>query len=69
MSFSTGKCSFFVFSLPPTTPELTIDNLDLVDNVFAGDSAKGASLFKTRCAQCHTAGAGEPHKVGPNLHG
>ncbi|KAH6913612.1 cytochrome-c from the OXPHOS pathway [Coprinopsis sp. MPI-PUGE-AT-0042] len=35
----------------------------------AGDSAKGASLFKTRCAQCHTLGAGEAHKVGPNLHG
>ncbi|KAJ6584641.1 cytochrome c C1 [Mycena capillaripes] len=34
-----------------------------------GDSAKGASLFKTRCAQCHTLGAGEPNKVGPNLHG
>ncbi len=34
-----------------------------------GDSAKGASLFKTRCAQCHTVGSGEPNKVGPNLHG
>ncbi|KAJ5688721.1 iso-1-cytochrome c [Penicillium macrosclerotiorum] len=34
-----------------------------------GDSAKGAKLFQTRCAQCHTLGAGEPHKVGPNLHG
>lgn len=34
-----------------------------------GDSGKGASLFKTRCAQCHTLAAGEPHKVGPNLHG
>ncbi|KIS69373.1 putative cytochrome c isoform 2 [Mycosarcoma maydis] len=34
-----------------------------------GDSKKGAGLFKTRCAQCHTLGAGEPNKVGPNLHG
>ncbi|SPO25667.1 probable CYTOCHROME C [Ustilago trichophora] len=34
-----------------------------------GDAKKGASLFKTRCAQCHTLGAGEPNKVGPNLHG
>lgn len=29
MSFSAGKCSFFVFSLPPTTPELTIDTWTL----------------------------------------
>jgi cytochrome c2 len=34
-----------------------------------GDAKKGASLFKTRCAQCHTLGAKEPNKVGPNLHG
>jgi len=34
-----------------------------------GDASKGASLFKTRCAQCHTLKAGEAHKVGPNLHG
>jgi len=34
-----------------------------------GDAGKGASLFKTRCAQCHTLGKGEPNKVGPNLHG
>jgi len=34
-----------------------------------GDANKGASLFKTRCAQCHTLGQGEGHKVGPNLHG
>ncbi|BGP49400.1 hypothetical protein JCM10450v2_005289 [Rhodotorula kratochvilovae] len=30
------------------------------------DAAKGANLFKTRCAQCHTTEAGG---VGPNLHG
>lgn len=36
---------------------------------FTGDASKGASLFKTRCAQCHTLASGEPHKTGPNLHG
>ena len=30
---------------------------------------KGANLFKTRCAQCHTLKEGEGNKIGPNLHG
>ena len=38
-------------------------------NNTSGDAKKGANLFKTRCAQCHTLGEGEGNKIGPNLHG
>ena len=34
-----------------------------------GSAKKGATLFKTRCQQCHTIEEGGPNKVGPNLHG
>jgi cytochrome c2 len=34
-----------------------------------GDAKKGANLFKTRCAQCHTLVESEGNKIGPNLHG
>ncbi len=34
----------------------------------AGDPVKGASIFK-RCTICHTVKAGDPNRIGPNLHG
>jgi cytochrome c len=34
----------------------------------AGDPAKGESTFKS-CALCHNIKAGQPNKIGPNLHG
>ncbi|HUC60719.1 MAG TPA: cytochrome c family protein [Alphaproteobacteria bacterium] len=34
----------------------------------AADLAKGAQIFK-RCTICHTVKAGEPNRIGPNLHG
>eukprot|EP00192_Tetraselmis_astigmatica_P017959 CAMPEP_0117665818 /NCGR_PEP_ID=MMETSP0804-20121206/10025_1 /TAXON_ID=1074897 /ORGANISM="Tetraselmis astigmatica, Strain CCMP880" /LENGTH=112 /DNA_ID=CAMNT_0005473281 /DNA_START=69 /DNA_END=407 /DNA_ORIENTATION=+ len=35
----------------------------------AGDVARGAKIFKTKCAQCHVAEKGGGHKQGPNLGG
>ena len=33
-----------------------------------GDAAKGESVFR-RCVICHTIKAGDPNRLGPNLHG
>ncbi|CDR96994.1 cytochrome c, putative [Babesia bigemina] len=37
--------------------------------VPAGDAKKGAKLFKSKCAQCHTTNKGGATKQGPNLFG
>ncbi|EGU86504.1 hypothetical protein FOXB_02974 [Fusarium oxysporum f. sp. conglutinans Fo5176] len=34
-----------------------------------GDIKKGANLFKTRCAQCHTVEKDGGNKIGPALSG
>lgn len=34
----------------------------------AGDAARGEAVFK-RCLLCHTIKAGDPNRIGPNLHG
>ncbi|EZF15975.1 cytochrome c [Trichophyton rubrum D6] len=39
------------------------------DSFSPGDASKGAGLFKTRCASCHTLENGGANKVGPNLSG
>jgi len=38
-------------------------------SLLLGDAKKGANLFKTRCAQCHSVVESEGNKIGPNLHG
>lgn len=60
------------------------DKASLLTTTLAGDTKKGANLFKacrthrfstvaddpqTRCAQCHNLKESEGNKVGPNLHG
>lgn len=43
------------------------DEPDVV--VPEGDAKKGAKLFKSKCAQCHTYDKGGNAKQGPNLNG
>ena len=36
---------------------------------MAADAARGAKLFDTECADCHTVGKGGANRKGPNLFG
>ncbi len=35
----------------------------------ADSASEAKQLFTSACGTCHTAGKGEPHRQGPNLHG
>ena len=39
---------------------------DIKDHLLKADANNGEKVFK-KCLQCHTAGKGEAHKIGPNL--
>jgi cytochrome c len=39
---------------------------DIKEHLLKGDAVNGEKVFK-KCLQCHTAGKGEAHKIGPNL--
>uniref|UniRef100_A0A0G4GJY2 Cytochrome c domain-containing protein n=1 Tax=Chromera velia CCMP2878 TaxID=1169474 RepID=A0A0G4GJY2_9ALVE len=46
--------------MPKPEPDVTIPE---------GNTKKGAKLFKSKCAQCHTLNQGGSAKQGPNLYG
>jgi cytochrome c len=53
----------------PPAPLIAIAALLLAaQSAAAADAAAGKAVFN-RCMICHTAEAGGPNKVGPNLHG
>ena len=40
----------------------------IVDTAQMTPLERGAMVFR-KCRSCHTLGQGDPHRVGPNLHG
>ncbi|KAI9149206.1 Cytochrome c [Paramyrothecium foliicola] len=54
---------------PLPSPHRLCRSKNNVANTVTGDAKKGANLFKTRCAQCHTVEKDGGNKIGPALHG
>lgn len=55
--------------LKPCRLKISLPEYPTDARALAGDAKKGANLFKTRCAQCHTVESGGGNKIGPALHG
>jgi len=68
-SVSRSLHSYSSRHAPDDFPFASTSERAAADRISIGDAKKGANLFKTRCAQCHTLGEGEANKIGPNLHG
>lgn len=60
----TGRARLVLMSLSAGLLALSVP----VSSQTADPAARGRLLF-LQCRACHTLAAGEPHKVGPNLHG
>ncbi|MFN7001065.1 c-type cytochrome [Thermaurantiacus tibetensis] len=52
-----------------TTAALGLLALSVPASAQTADPAARGRLLFLQCRACHTLAAGEPHKVGPNLHG
>ncbi|KAG5974487.1 iso-1-cytochrome c [Claviceps cyperi] len=48
---------------------VVLEDEDVLTVFGAGDIQKGAKLFKSRCAQCHTVEQDGGNKIGPALFG
>merc|ERR1712039_560381 len=70
MGISSTSSRHSIPNTPHNSSQELITSFKMGKDSFApGDMKKGANLFKTRCAQCHTLKAGEGNKIGPELHG
>ena len=55
-------------SAAPTSQAPEAPPADLNELLGQADLARGKRMY-IQCLACHSLKAGEPHKVGPNLHG